>query len=52
MLTIENAAIFGGFLLYLIASAGFLFKGNYPWALVWFCYASANIGLIWASLKK
>ena len=49
---IESFAILGGFVLYLIAAISFLVKKNYAWALTWFCYAVANIGLIWASFKK
>lgn len=50
--SIENCAVFGGFLLYMIASISYLIKGNYSWALTWFCYAVANIGLIWSAFKK
>lgn len=50
--SVENFAVLGGFVLYMIASISYLIKGNHPWALTWFCYAIANLGLIWASLKK
>lgn len=51
-MTIENLAVFGGFILYLIAAGSFAYKNNWAWAMIWFCYAMANVGLIWASLKK
>lgn len=51
-MTIENLAVFGGFILYLIAAGSFAWKGNWAWAMVWFCYAMANVGLIWASINK
>lgn len=50
-MTIENLAIGGGVILYMIAAVSFLIKGNVPWAAVWFCYAMANVGLIWAATK-
>lgn len=27
-------------------------KKNLPWFLIWFSYATANIGLVWAAIKK
>ncbi len=51
-ITIENIAVTGGFVLYMIAGISYYTKGNYPWALTWLSYAVANVGLIWASLKN
>jgi len=36
-------------LLYGATSACYLAKGNHAWALVWGCYALANVGLILAA---
>jgi hypothetical protein len=38
-------------LLYLGTSAAFLVKKKPEWALTYFAYALANVGLIWASLR-
>ena len=35
--------------LYGLTSLCYLIKGDHPWALVWGCYALANVGLILAS---
>ena len=37
---------------YLIVGVSFLLKGNHPWALIWFSYGTANLGLIWAQNVK
>jgi hypothetical protein len=37
--------------LYLATSIAFLAKKKPDWALTYFAYALANVGLIWASLK-
>jgi hypothetical protein len=39
---------------FLYASAGisYLLKKEYAWALVWFSYAMANVGLVILSLTK
>lgn len=50
-LSLESITIFMSFLLYAITGVSYCIKGNYPWALTWFSYAAANIGLIWAALK-
>ena len=36
-------------LLYLSVSASFFLKKQFDWGGVWFCYAMANLMLIWAS---
>lgn len=38
-------------ILYLITAISFLLKRDYAWALVWFSYGLANVGLIIASNK-
>ena len=37
--------------LYFITALSYLFKRDYAWALVWFSYGMANIGLIIAGNK-
>jgi len=37
--------------LYFLTGCAFLSKKEPGWALAYFAYATANIGLIWASLK-
>jgi hypothetical protein len=38
-------------ILYLIASVGEVMKVHYGMALALFCYAVANVGLIWATIR-
>jgi hypothetical protein len=38
-------------LLYFSVGVAYLVKSQYAWALVWFAYATANVGLILASKK-
>jgi hypothetical protein len=38
--------------LYFSVCAIYATRGNMPWALVWFSYAMANVGLIWAAAIK
>lgn len=35
--------------LYAMVGVSYMIKGDMPWALVWFSYAMANVGLIWAA---
>jgi len=37
--------------LYFIVAACYLFKKDYAWALVWFSYALANVGLVLIGLR-
>lgn len=37
--------------LYFLTGCAFAYKREPGWALAYFAYATANIGLIWASLK-
>lgn len=39
-------------ILYLGTAIGFILKGQYSWALTYFAYALANVGLILASIGK
>jgi len=38
--------------LYTSAAISYLLKKEYAWALVWFSYAMANVGLVILSLTK
>lgn len=38
--------------LYFVTSGAFLWSKRYDWALVYFAYALANVGLIWAALSN
>jgi hypothetical protein len=38
--------------LYAIVGISYAIKGDFPWALVWFSYAMANVGLMWAASSK
>ena len=38
--------------LYGLTALGYILKKDWPWALVWGCYALSNIGLILASAKE
>ena len=37
--------------LYFLTGVAFITKDKPEWAVVYFAYAVANVGLIWASLK-
>ena len=37
--------------LYFLTGVAFMSKRDYAWALTYFAYSIANIGLVWASLK-
>ena len=38
--------------LYGLTALGYVLKKDWPWALVWGCYALSNIGLIMAAAKE
>ena len=38
--------------LYLVACVSCLRQKDYPHALMWFSYSSANLGLLWYELSK
>jgi len=40
------------FFLYAAVGISYVAQKNYPWALIWFSYAAANLGLIWAANTK
>ena len=48
---IEERIIFIAAVLYATNGLSYAAKGNWPWALVWFAYGAANIGLMWAASK-
>lgn len=39
-------------LLYIATAFAFLVKKQPSWALVYFAYSLANVGLVWASIKS
>jgi hypothetical protein len=39
-------------LVYAMTGIYYLTKKNYPWFLIWISYATANIGLVLAAIKK
>jgi hypothetical protein len=51
-MNLENIVVVVVFFLYFISGVSHLIKGNFPWALIWFSYSLANLGLIWAFIKK
>lgn len=51
-MNLENLVVGLCMIGYLIVGVSFLFKNNYPWALIWFSYGTANLGLIWAQNAK
>jgi len=40
------------FFLYAAVGISYIAQKNYPWALIWFSYALANLGLVWAANSK
>jgi hypothetical protein len=51
-MSFETFTIGISMLLYTMTGISYLIKDNWPWALVWFAYALANIGMIWAATIK
>jgi len=45
-------ALILGIILYIIVAIDFYKREDYPLCLVFICYAVANIGFIWAALRK
>jgi len=39
-------------LLYFITALIYLWKQDYPWAMVWGSYGLANVGLIWMAIAN
>jgi len=48
-MTFENYVVAVAALLYITVGCIYLTKGNFPWAMIWFCYGLANVGMIWAA---
>lgn len=49
MINLENTIVGICMIGYIIVAISYLLKGNYPWALIWLSYGTANMGLIWAA---
>jgi len=50
-MTFESFTVSAAFLLYFATGTSYALKQNWPWALIWYAYAAANIGMIWAAKK-
>jgi hypothetical protein len=50
-LKFEQIVILITAILYFSVGVSYLVKSQYAWGLVWVAYATANIGLIMASIK-
>jgi hypothetical protein len=50
-MTFENYVVAVTAVLYITVGAIYAYKGNIPWAMVWFCYGLANVGMILASRR-
>ena len=50
-MTFESFTVGTAFFLYFATGVSYALKNNFPWALIWFAYALANLGLIWAARK-
>jgi hypothetical protein len=48
-MSFEQIVVGIAMVLYAMVGVSYAIKGELPWALVWFSYATANIGLIWAA---
>jgi len=48
----ETIVVIAAVFLYAAVGTSYAIKGNYPWALVWYSYSSANVGLIIAALNN
>ena len=48
-MTLEQVVVAIVTVLYGIVGISYALKGNLPWALVWFSYSMANVGLIWSA---
>jgi len=51
-MSLENIVVGICMLGYFVVCISFVFKGEYPWSLIWFSYGMANFGLIWAQNIK
>lgn len=50
-MNLETFTVGSSMVLYFITGTSFALKGNLPWALTWYAYAFANVGLILAAQK-
>lgn len=50
-MNLETFTVGLSMILYFITGTSFAVKGNFPWALTWYAYAMANVGLILAAKK-
>ncbi|MDB4314443.1 hypothetical protein N9955_00280 [bacterium] len=50
-MNLESISIGVCMVLYFITGTSFALKGNFPWAIVWWSYSAANIGMILAARK-
>ena len=50
-ITFEQIAITTSGILYFIVGMTYLIKKEYAWAIIWFAYSTANIGLMLAQKK-
>jgi hypothetical protein len=50
-MNLETFTVGAAFVLYLLCSLSYSSKQDWLWALVWFAYAVANLGLILAAKK-
>lgn len=48
-MSFEQIVVGIAMVLYAMVGVSYTIKGDMPWALVWFSYATANVGLIWAA---
>ena len=48
-MSFEQIVVGIAMVLYAMVGVSYTIKGDMPWALVWFSYAMANVGLIWAA---
>ena len=50
-ITFEQIAITTSGILYFLVGMTYLIKKEYAWAIIWFAYSTANIGLMLAQKK-
>lgn len=50
-MSFETIVICIAAMLYASVGVSYLLKGSYAWAIVWFAYSTANVGLVYAALN-
>ena len=50
-MNLESLTVSISMIMYFITGTSFALKGNFPWALTWYAYSLANVGLILAAKK-